>query len=257
MTRTDWYHGGAVFLGSPGGALCRISRIITDTLENFGHPLSRQSVLAEVGQARLITPSFLVKVAVAPVAGKATPHFHTTLTLCPIGMLGDASEQSQQMLATMLYQLIEEEGALQIEWLDDETVLSAEQFAEAFLSTPRTRDPRAARRASRSGDMNGSRVDVEAALAQVFRTDGTRDEGAMDACLAEDVQPNDIQRLTAWSMTGLLVFLSAPVALSLAAVNLIRGEDFRLNTQVLSMTVFVVTVAKSGVLETLAGTLPI
>ncbi|TNF58872.1 MAG: hypothetical protein EP307_11545, partial [Rhodobacteraceae bacterium] len=57
---------------------------------------------------------------------------------------------------------------------------------------------------------------------------------------------NDLQRLTAWAMTGCIATLSLPVAASLAAVNLIRGEDFRLNTQVLSMTVLVASVPAYG-----------
>ena len=47
------------------------------------------------------------------------------------------------------------------------------------------------------------------------------------------------------------------MALSVAAVNLLRGEDLRLNTQVLSLTALVVTLHASGVLHSLAAELPL
>ena len=45
--------------------------------------------------------------------------------------------------------------------------------------------------------------------------------------------PSNILGLTSWGMTGVVLAL---IAISMAAVNLIRGEDFRLNTQMLAFT---------------------
>ena len=58
-------------------------------------------------------------------------------------------------------------------------------------------------------------------------------------------------------MTGMLAFLSGPVAVSMAAVNLIKGEDLRLNTHVLALTGFVSMVIGSGALEKVAHHLPL
>jgi len=57
-------------------------------------------------------------------------------------------------------------------------------------------------------------------------------------------------------MTGMMVFLSTPVAASMAAVNLIRGEDFRMNTQVLSLTGLLVSLQSSGALASAVSYIP-
>lgn len=74
------------------------------------------------------------------------------------------------------------------------------------------------------------------------------------ATVDED-RPSDILRLTSWGMTGAVASMSAPIALSLAAVNLIRGEDFRLNTQVLAYTVAIVALNSSGAFAGVASAL--
>ncbi len=67
---------------------------------------------------------------------------------------------------------------------------------------------------------------------------------------------SDIRRLAIWGMTGMVAFLSAPVALSMAAVNLVRGEDLRLNTHVLSLTGLLVMLQSSGALASAVSYLP-
>ena len=73
----------------------------------------------------------------------------------------------------------------------------------------------------------------------------------------DEEEPSDVRRLATWGMTGMMVFLSGPVAVSMAAVNLVRGEDFRLNTHVLALTGFLVTMQSSGMLSSVVAHLPI
>jgi hypothetical protein len=49
--------------------------------------------------------------------------------------------------------------------------------------------------------------------------------------------------------------MSAPIAMSMAAVNLIRGEDFRLNTQVLVFTIAIVALNTSNAFADVATVL--
>lgn len=45
----------------------------------------------------------------------------------------------------------------------------------------------------------------------------------------------DIERLGSWVLTGGAAMICLPVAASLSVVNLLKGEDFRLNTQMLTL----------------------
>ena len=99
-----------------------------------------------------------------------------------------------------------------------------------------------------------SLLSVEESLALAFRDDS---EDLIDPATPEEQAENDIRRLTAWGMTGMLVFLSGPVALSMAAVNLVKGEDFRLNTHVLALTAFVASFSGSGLLSNALSYLPV
>ena len=84
----------------------------------------------------------------------------------------------------------------------------------------------------------------EERLALAFRAEPHPDELSPEE--AAGGPPSSQLRLASWAMTGVVASVSAPVAVSLAAVNLMRGEDFRLNTQVLSLSAFVAFVHGSG-----------
>ncbi len=43
----------------------------------------------------------------------------------------------------------------------------------------------------------------------------------------------------------------------MAAINLTKGEDFRLNTHVLALTGFIVSLSSSGILASAVSALPI
>lgn len=205
------------------------------------------------------------------------------VSLCPVLAGRDEAEVSEMMLVVMLVRMVDACCARSIEWLDPSTVLSIGQFLEAFanVSPRRVRGrqhdvfPKAHRFASveatepdlsihcdsiQSHPRHDSEPDMivlteEEALALAFR--GNENVDQIDSPPREEQAENDIRRLTAWGMTGMLVFLSGPVAVSMAAVNLVKGEDFRLNTHVLALTGFVAMMNGTGAMAEVVSLLPI
>lgn len=187
------------------------------------------------------------------------PNNRLTISICPVSSLLDDSEISELMLVVILYRMVDICSTQRVEWLSPNTVLTIEQFMGAFDSiTPRKPRDRKQIFETVSGRFAGLdlpdhaelpiaapkanhrpiQLSDEQLLSIAFRIDPeTPSNAEHDQSPAnEDERPSDILRLTSWGMTGAVASISAPVAISLAAVNLIRGEDFRLNTQVLAFT---------------------
>ncbi|WP_170605187.1 hypothetical protein [Ruegeria arenilitoris] len=199
-------------------------------------------------------------VGLKTISRKSTtlPPNRLTITICPVSDLMDDSEISELMLVVILYRMVDICSTLRIEWLSPNTVLTVEQFMSAFDSIA-PRKPRDRKKAfdaisgqftgldlSDDGDIDQSestarpiKLTDEQLLSLAFREDTkpTAEAYSENATPETDEIPSDILRLTSWGMTGAIASISGPVAISLAAVNLIRGEDFRLSTQVLSLTV--------------------
>lgn len=210
------------------------------------------------------------------------PRNRFSISLSPVSGLLDDAEISELMLVVMLYRMVDICSTQRVEWLSPKTVLTVEQFLSAFdsIASPKPRNAKQVF-ASVSGPFAGMEhsatdpdVDTvidaspkgrpiqltdEQLLSIAFRADpDDLDDLASDndnrATVDED-RPSDILRLTSWGMTGAVASMSAPIALSLAAVNLIRGEDFRLNTQVLAYTVAIVALNSSGAFAGVASAL--
>lgn len=205
---------------------------------------------------------------------------HLDITLTPVSPGHEDIEVTELMLVVMLYRMVDAFPVRQIEWLNSDTVLRVDQFMSAFtnVSPHRVRsrqevqipaghrfasiedtEPGLARhcdailgKTAHGGCEGLIELTDEEMLALAFR-DGPRPD---EYAFGEDV-PSDIRRLATWGMTGMLAFLSTPVALSVAAVNLARGEDFRLNTQVLALTGCVIAMHSSGLLSTAVNALPL
>lgn len=186
----------------------------------------------------------------------SNPRNRMVITICPVSDLLDDSEISELMLVVILYRMVDICSTLRVEWLSPNTVLTVEQFMGAFdsIKPRKSRDSRqifdaisgpfaglslsdpepetAPKAASKPRPIQ---LSDEQLLSIAFRTEpDTLPAQGTDS--DEDDGPSDILRLTSWGMTGVVASVSAPVAISMAAVNLIRGEDFRLNTQVLAFT---------------------
>lgn len=305
MTQTARYHGGLVFTGQQESALDRFSRIVSATLEDYGHRVERQSIMS-VQQARITASQFLVKLTLSK---GAKPSDHTTrsmridaaaglnpktrvadepmqrleISLCPADPARADQSQSELLLVVMMYRMAEAYPTEYVEWLSPETILTTEQFLGAFSTV----SPRRVRSRQQILDCKGPRfapvddtepglvhqydaiagqklfdghegpvsLSEQEALSFAFRMDPHPDE--FEAVEEEDERDNDIRRLASWGMTGMMVFISAPVAISMAAVNLAKGEDFRLNTNVLSLTGCLVVLQSSGALASVMAMLPL
>lgn len=204
------------------------------------------------------------------------PRNRLVISVSPVSGLMDDAEISELMLVVMLYRMVDICSTQRVEWLSPKTVLTIEQFMGAFDSLmPRKQRNRREAFEAVSGPFSGLepaatdgdeavkapakpprsiQLTDEQLLSIAFRSDET-DAPVADAAAATDDEdrPSDALRLTSWALTGAVASLSAPIALSMAAVNLIRGEDFRLNTQVLAYTVAIVSLNSSGAFADVAN----
>ncbi|MCU9838057.1 hypothetical protein OEZ49_09795 [Ruegeria sp. WL0004] len=303
MAQTGRYHGGLVFLGNEEGVLDRFSRIVTATLEDYGHAVERQTLLSDC-EARIISSQFHVKLSLETEAeeyprvrrldeaaglnrrtqlAKTRPRNRLVISITPVSEFSEDRDVTELMLVVMLYRMVDLYASELIEWLDPNVKLTVEQFLGAFSNiSPRrirgrqqivynqgdrfasidetapglaTRYDTIIGQAAHHGEIGLIELTEQEALALAFRSDPRPNE--VDGLSPEEQAQNDIRRLASWGMTGCLAFVSAPIAASLAAVNLIRGEDFRLNTQVLSLTAALVFMQSSGAMTNVLSFLPI
>ncbi|WP_424833304.1 hypothetical protein [Ruegeria sp.] len=194
------------------------------------------------------------------------PRNRLSLTISPVSDLLEDTEISEMMLVVMLYRMVDICSTQRIEWLSPNTVLTVEQFLGAFDSfTPRKSRGRQEIFNTVNGQFAGLdlpraapdeqtkksppipiKLTDDQLLSIAFRTEPEPPLRPGDPTASEEDGPSDILRLTSWGMTGAVASVSAPIAISLAAVNLIRGEDFRLNTQVLAFTTAIFGLNSSG-----------
>jgi len=289
VTQTGRYHGGLVFFGDPDHALDRFTRIVTATLEDYGHPVERQSFL-DTSQARIIASHYMVKLtlsdapdAIFEVKMNNKSLHRLEIALCPVAPGQEDKDISELMLVVMLYRMVDIFATRSIEWLDPATVLTVDQFLGAFTNvSPRRvrgrqeilesadapfgsvdqtepgladRFDELAGQSAHDGKLGLIDLSEQETLAFAYRFKSRPDQ--IDEPTPVEQAESDIRRLAVWGMTGMVGFLSAPVALSMAAVNLARGEDFRLNTNVLSLTGLLVMLQSSGALASAVSFLPL
>ncbi|WP_298847573.1 hypothetical protein [uncultured Ruegeria sp.] len=208
------------------------------------------------------------------------PQNRLVLSITPVSQILDDAEISELMLVVILYRMVDICSTRRVEWLSPRTVLTVEQFMSAFdtLTPSRATQGRKQIFQSLTGQFAGVKVpeqndnigalDTPAArpiqltdeqlLSIAFRSEEAdpSDQNASESPNAEDDEkPSDVLRLSSWCMTGVLASVSTPIALSMAAVNLIRGEDFRLNTQVLVFTFAIVALNASNAFADVANAL--
>ncbi len=209
-----------------------------------------------------------LKTLVKPAATR--PRNRLVITVSPVSALLDDAEISELMLVVILYRMVDICSSQRVEWLSPNTVLTVEQFMSAFDTLAPTK-PRNRRQIFQSvtGQFAGLsfsepteptaeappptarpiQLTDDQLLSIAFRsTDDTPALAAIqpDTEDASEDRPSDVLRLSSWCLTGVVASISAPIAVSMAAVNLIRGEDFRLNTQVLVFTFAIVALNASN-----------
>ena len=234
-------------------ALCepeRFSRDVGRIASLVRRVLSDQGIAvlddgARAGDIR--TAAFRLTVRSAPVPDRMPARI--VLRLTPEAVSRDPYLAPDLVLIIVMYRLTQALRPFAVEWLDAQAVIPAEAFLAAFDGVDSAESAQAARSRRTSAPVadeapaeSVSDLTEEQRIAIRLRADSF----AIPPTRAEKAR-NDIQRLTAWAMTGCVATVSLPVAASLAAVNLIRGEDFRLNTQVLSFTALVGTVSGFGI----------
>lgn len=304
------YHGGLIVDGPDAALIDRCARIVAATLEDFGHPVERSGIHNEAA-ARIVASHYAVQLSLSPLPDRAAAVFarsaiygrvsgqrwRVELSMIPADPARDDSDISELLLVVMLYRMTCEFETEAIEWLDPLTVLTAEQFGEAFAKitpgavrsrgglsdfdarrfqpvedtalyldlrwdamhptpAPAAEDkviplPAGSRPLLRPGSGTGPASVISLAAAKLARVRPQVSEET------DEEAPSDVQRLAIWGMTGMMAFLSAPVAASMAVVNLVRGEDLRLNTHVLSLTGLLFTLQSTGMLSTAVNALPL
>lgn len=293
MTQTGRYHGGLIVADHDDGMLDRIARLVASTLEDYGHPVERQSLM-NTQNARICASHYLIKLSFSPLIcafdrDRRSERLDAVCGINPgrqrfvrdnwrlqISMLAadptrDDSELSEMLMAVMMYRMLDQIEVQMIEWLSPETVVSPDSFLAAFANVP----PSLPQRRQELMEITDPRFeplapwdesDSERAQIAPIRGDLTPDQRlSLELRLAMTPEPeigadtrgSDIRRLAVWGMTGMTAFLCAPVAVSMAAVNLARGEDFRLATHVLSLTGLLVMLQSSGALANAVAHLPL
>lgn len=91
---------------------------------------------------------------------------------------------------------------------------------------------------------------AEMNLARMFRSAATEKELIVVRKEREE-QMSTQMRLASWALTGTVATMSMPVAVSMSIVSVAKGEDFRLNTQVLALTGLMGALGASGMLDAL------
>ncbi len=283
MTRKSMYHGGIVFQDDRQVSIDQFCRIVTATLEDYGQRVERQSV-RDSNTAVVVTSLYMVELTMnarrsadkteqRPLDAQCQ---RLEISMVPADGRYEDRDISELMMVVMLYRMVDICTAESIEWMDPGTVLTVEQFLSAFTNvsphrvrgcqsrqTPAERFAPVDETAAHLDDhydihakaAEEARVlSEEETLAMAFRS-----EDPLDEEYPTDVEraQSDIRRLAVWGMTGMVALLSAPVAASLAAVNLARGEDLRLNTQVLSFTGLIAVLSSTGILAQIMQNLPI
>lgn len=268
MTQRSEYHGGLVFPGDAQNALADCSGIVMETLEDYGHPVEHAVPLSAASED-LHTAGCCVRLELSALPdgspGAAAGAARLTVSLTPSFAGHDTRETNELLLAVILFRLVQHLDATRISWLDFPGMLTRDQFLGAFSgAAPQPVRPNRPHRGFQPVDDEldsiSRRCDTimgrpahggisglvemteEERLALAFREDPHPDE----VVPGEEAQESSQLRLASWAMTGMVASVSAPVALSLAAVNLVRGENFRLNTQVLSLSAFVAFMHSSG-----------
>ena len=272
MTKTSKYHGGLVFHRGRDSGIEQFCRIVASTLEDYGHMVERQSII-DPCTARVVTSQYMVELRLGELPEQdadgevAGPRQRLTIAMSAAGEGYEDRDVSELMLVVMLYRMVDFCNAEKIEWLNPETVLTVTQFLSAFTSV----SPRRVRSRQRTAaDLSPAQpvapeplepaagqpdaAAEEEALARAFRCEA---DDMIEVISENEIRPNNVRRLATWGMTGMVAVISAPAAIPIAALNVVRGEDFRLNTQILSLTGLLTVLHGTGALANLADYLPI
>lgn len=285
-------HGRLGLASTPDGQLQQIARTVQFSLQKQGYmaeagtdPVAHQVLLtSDVCTIRLTVsqnPAATDGASTSPPEPAAAVDATAALDIgCRVEIrLSDCvTGDAQALLAYLMIDLVRAHNPEWVEWMAAGTRITPDAFLACFdmpqdcqmVAPQRPMRPKPAGAAAKAAqnangqNANGSSgfrcvpltnglewPDAQVALAQAYRIPVSGDIKAV-----ADAIPSDILRLAAWAIAGVVAFIALPVAVCLFIINLFRGEDFRLNAHVLSVTGLLVVLQSTGAFAEVVALLP-
>ena len=257
---------GLVFLGVRDFDIAAITCGIADTLDRLGTRVDERRCHSDT-QAILCAQNLVCRVRIAD--GRPLPRLDDTpahileLSLDKEANDGASAETVIAYLLTALQAMLLPDY---VQWTDPRAVLTRAEFRAAVANTAAM--PAPVRPAITTAHRRKRLPDVETAYAQLRakmpgfglgHVEATRLDALRAAFRDPDpaeaeatTHPDDIReptaplRLSVWLMTITLGLFVLPVAIGLAIINLLRGENMRLASQTAALTGTFMVLATHG-----------
>lgn len=163
-----------------------------------------------------------------------------------------SEEKAARILSDAVLLALEESPADIIEWFSPDVLLDSVDFIRlrSYVS------PQRLTQATNTDDLE---------LSCSFRSalEESREEVAQGGVAARietlknrmrDMEPAEVRMgIASWAMTAVLAMVSLPVAVAVSIIGLVRGIDFRLTTQALSVTALFVALENANGLTSVLG----
>lgn len=181
-----------------------------------------------------------------------------------------ATIDAEALLASLVRDLLPVLKPAEIQWLDKDTTIGVALFQDILGGVAPRRVDNAPPVRQRPPDLRrldmscctrparpvtlSSGLPEENLLRYHFRPYPTQEELVTEfGPIAENKfeEEPDPLRLSSWAIIGVLTLLVFPVGVTLAYINLKKGENLRVNTHVLVFTVVLLLLTTTGVLATL------
>ncbi len=258
---------GLVFLGTKSFDIAAITCGIADTLDRLGERVDERRCVSDT-QAILCARHLVCRVRIAE--GHPLPRLDDTpahIVELRVEKQAGAGATAETLIAYLLTTLQASLAPDYVQWTDPRAVLTRAEFRAAVANTAAMPAPMRPKPAAPRPRRNRL-PDVEAAYAQLRAKmpgfgKGGAEEARIDALRAAFrdpdpaeatamAQPDDIReptaplRLSVWMMTVTLGLFALPVAVALAIINLLRGENMRLAAHTTALTGMFMVLATHG-----------
>lgn len=288
------YHGGLGLSSTSDVRLQKVAKTVQFSLEKQGYSGAVTADLT-AHQVQITSSACVVHLKVVPCSLTDDPDSEFNIFCedeedeaqaafdigCRIEIkLSDCvAGDAESLLAFLMIDLVRTHTPACVEWLDRKTTLPSDEFLACFEMRPQSEvvmpkrpvlnkparrfaSVRAAAKSVQNANLmtpaqfvpltNGlDWSHAQVALAQAYRIPTKEDEPDADSDT-----PSDVLRLATWAISGVIAFIALPVAITLIIINLLRGEDFRLNAQALSVTGLLVVLQANGALADVISLLP-
>jgi len=195
--------------------------------------------------------------------GSGEPGTHLSIRMIPDGT-ADAG-MFEAALAGTVRGILQASPATSVQWLTTDITLDSADFMAALGPIL----PRRVLRDVHDPTMTHSRrpaplqirpARTEPSPEQML-SDAIRREPDQDALIAEfgEILPNsdsDLERLGAWAITGVLAFVAMPLAVTLTAINLTKGENLRMACHAAGVVALLVALKGDGAWAQVLTALP-